>query len=177
VVAVLVGDALRRHGIRAVLTGGACASLHSGGTYTSRDVDYVLLVETKLGTLDTAMNSMGFRRNGDRYQSPDSPYYVEFPAGPLAIGEDRALRPIRVRRGRAMALALSATDSCRDRLAAFFHWNDRQALRVAVSIALRNRIAMRRLKAWSEAEGSAVGYTRFADALKRARMRRRRARP
>src|SRR3972149_2068169 len=30
-VALQVGDALRRHGIRAVLTGGACASLHTGG--------------------------------------------------------------------------------------------------------------------------------------------------
>jgi hypothetical protein len=29
--AIVVGDALRRHGVRAILTGGACASLHTAG--------------------------------------------------------------------------------------------------------------------------------------------------
>ena len=38
-VAVIVGDALRRAQIHAVLTGGACAYLYSGGVRLSRDAD------------------------------------------------------------------------------------------------------------------------------------------
>ena len=63
--AVVVGDALRRSGIRGVLTGGACASLHTGGRYVSRDLDFVLPETTVLAELDAAMNSIGFRRKGE----------------------------------------------------------------------------------------------------------------
>lgn len=170
-VAVLVGDALRRRGIRGVLTGGACASLHSRGAYVSRDVDFVLPAETRVDDLDAAMESVGFRRDGSRYVHPESPYYVEFPAGPLAIGNDVSPRPVLVRHGRAVAMALSATDACRDRLAAFYHWNDRQALEVAVQIALRNRIWTERVRAWSEAEGAAPKFEQFLDAVRRSRTK------
>lgn len=40
-VALAVGRALAERGIRAVLTGGACASLHSGGRYLSDDLERV----------------------------------------------------------------------------------------------------------------------------------------
>ena len=56
---------------------------------------------------------------------------VEFPAGPLAIGDDDLVEPVELRVGRTRVPALSATDSCRDRLAAFYHWRDLQSLRVA----------------------------------------------
>ena len=66
--------------------------------------------------------------------------YVEFPRGPLAIGDDYQIVPVTRSTAAGRALVLSATDSCRDRPAAFYHWNDRQSLDVAVSIARRNRI-------------------------------------
>jgi hypothetical protein len=170
-VAVLVGDALRRHGIRGVLTGGACASLHSRGAYISRDVDFVLPAETTVSDLDLAMQFVGFHRDGSRYVHPESSFYVEFPAGPLAIGTDFAPRPVLVRRGRATALALSATDACRDRLAPFYHWRDRQALDIAVQIALANRIRTQRIREWSAAEGAIPEFETFMEALRMARAR------
>ena len=60
--AIQVGNALRRHGIRAVLTGGACASLHCGGAYVSADMDFILLGHVTQAALDAAMGSVGFRR-------------------------------------------------------------------------------------------------------------------
>ena len=66
---------------------------------------------------------------------------------------------------------LSATDSCRDRLAAFYHWADRQSLDVAVLIALRNRVDMRKISGWSAREGAAQGYGQFVRELARARRR------
>lgn len=57
-VGVAVGDALRRAGIRAVLTGGACASLYSGGAYQSMDADLILSGSPALEDLDHAMRAL-----------------------------------------------------------------------------------------------------------------------
>lgn len=168
-VAFVVGDALRRHRIRAVLTGGACASLHSGGAYASFDVDLVLAGPATQAGLDRAMATVGFVRRGDRYTHPRARFYVEFPRGPLAIGSDFRIRPVERRGPHGRILVLSATDSCRDRLAAFFHWNDRQSLKVAVSIALRNRVKLGAIRRWSIAEGAADRFAEFEAELKRAR--------
>jgi hypothetical protein len=89
-VAVSVGDALRRAGIRAVLTGGPCAHLYSGGVYLSRDADFVLAAPCSRENLDRALATVGFKRDRDRYVHAVVPFFVEFPRGPLGIGEDRA---------------------------------------------------------------------------------------
>ena len=116
----VVSSNLKKHRIRAVLTGGACASVHSGGAYLSHDLDYIV--------------------QGAAYVHSASTFFVEFPAGPLGIGDDDLVEPVEIQVGRARVLALSATDSCRDRLAAFYHWNDRQSLRVAAAIAAARRV-------------------------------------
>ena len=168
-VAIQVGDALRRHRIRAILTGGACASLHSGGAYYSVDMDFILLGHVTQAALDAAMGSVGFKRKGDRYLHPRAPFYVEFPRGPLAIGGDYRIKPVEHRLRSARALVLSPTDSCRDRLAAFYHWNDRQSLTVAVSIALRNRVNLAAIRRWSIAEGAGGRFDEFLADLRAAR--------
>ncbi len=175
-VAVAAGDALRRAGIRAVLTGGACAHLHSRGAHLSHDADFVLVEPCAIEELDRALADLGFRRERDRYVHPRAPFVVEFPRGPLGIGEDRRIRPVWLRRRGARTLGLSATDSCRDRLAAFYHWGDRQSLAVAVAIARRNRISMVKVRAWSRSEGQLEGYEVFREELARARRRRLRTR-
>lgn len=175
-VAVRVGDSARRHGIRAVLTGGACASLHTGGSYSSVDADFVILGEVSRAQLDRAMADVGFSRNGDRYVHPGIQYYVEFLTGPVAIGADEAIRPTFYRLGDARTLALSPTDSCRDRLAGFYHWRDRQCLETAVKIALRNRLNWARLRSWSAREGFADACAEFASLVRRRRAARSHAR-
>jgi hypothetical protein len=168
-VAVSVGDILRRKGIRAVLTGGACAALHSNDAYSSLDVDFVLGGRTSQDALDDAMATAGYRRDGDRYVHSRHPYVVEFPRGPLGIGDDVGIRPVIVRRGRASTLALSLTDSCRDRLAAFYHWNDRQGLRAAVVIAARRRVDFGAIRRWSVREGFTAKFGEFERAVRASR--------
>lgn len=170
--AVRVGDVLRRNRIRAVLTGGACASLYSGGRYPSIDMDFVLEGVVDQETLDAAMQEAGLQRRGDRYIHPQIRFFVEFPRGPLAVGSDHDLRPVLRRTKRATTLALSATDSCRDRLAAFYHWNDHQSLEVAVEIALRHRVGMSKIRRWSDVEGASDRFLEFESSLRRARAAR-----
>lgn len=173
-VAVAVGDALRKAGIHAVLTGGACANLYSGGAYQSMDADFVISGSPTIDDLNRALGKLGFKRRGDRYLHKRVPFFVEFPRGPLGIGGDVRIRAVwRTRRG-AKTLALSATDSCRDRLAAYYHWRDRQSLAAAVAIALRNRVALRKIREWSRSEGHRDGYGAFLAEVGRARRARRR---
>lgn len=169
-VAISVGDALRRAGIRGVLTGGACAHLYTAGTYVSVDVDFVLSDDTPVTTIDRALNPLGFQRSRDYWVHAKLSFYVEFPRGPLGIGEDFKIRPVWKRKGGYKMLALSATDACRDRLAAYYHWNDRQSLGVAVAIAMHNRIRLATVKRWSLGEGHGDRYRIFVAELKRSRL-------
>jgi hypothetical protein len=168
-VAVTVGDVLRRADIRAVLTGGACANYYSRGAHLSLDADFVLVEPCTTDDLDRALSGLGFERRRDRYVHGRMPFVVEFPRGPLGIGEDFRIRPVWLRRRGARTLALSATDACRDRLAAFYHWADRQSLAVAVSIASRNRVSLAKIRAWSRSEGHLESYRVFLKERARAR--------
>lgn len=168
-VAAAVSAALRRHGVEAALTGGACASLWSGGRYSSLDLDFILTAPASRAAQEKAMGSLGFVREGDRFVHGDVRFWVEFPRGPLAIGSDLDIRPADIRLGRRSVRGLSATDSCRDRLAAFYFWRDRQSLEVASWIALRNRVDLPRIRAWSRQEGHEDGYREFLEAVRRNR--------
>ena len=168
-VALVAGGVLRRHGITAVLTGGACASLHTDGAYFSKDADFVVRGAVRQAALDAALAELGFERRGDRYVHPRVRFYLEFPPGPLAIGSDLNIQPIEVDGGAGPALVLSPTDSCRDRLAAFYHWRDRQSLRVAVSIAHAHPVNVKAIEKWSRSEGSLDAYREFLRELARQR--------
>jgi hypothetical protein len=170
-VAVAIGDALRRAGIRGVLTGGACAHLYTAGVYQSVDVDFVLASVVTAAAVDAALAPLGFKRHRSRYVHGAIPFYVEFPRGPLGIGDDFQIRPVLKTRRGAKTLALSATDSCRDRLAAWYHWNDRQSLDVAVAIAVRNRVALSKIRRWSQDEGFVARFETFISELRRAQTK------
>jgi hypothetical protein len=162
---------LENAGIRAVLTGGACATIHTAGGYFSEDLDFVLQSDPSPRQLDEVMARIGFQRRGDQYFHSKSRFFVEFPPGPLGIGRDLEVRPIERRIGGTgpPVRLLSATDSCRDRLAAFYHWNDRQSLDAAVQIALKNRVAINRIREWSRQEGASERFLQFIHELTRAR--------
>jgi hypothetical protein len=53
----------------------------------------------------------------------------------------------------------------KDRLAAFFHWNDREALEQAILVARAQPIDMRDIRRWSKAEGAAEKLRTFEAAL------------
>lgn len=173
-VALTVAEALEKKGLRAVLSGGGCASIYTSGTYQSVDLDFVLEGPGSQRQLDEAMASVGFERRGAQYLHHRSRYYVEFPPGPLGIGADYRIEPAEIRSGKTRLLLLSPTDSCRDRLASFFHWNDRQGLEVAVRIAAKTRVDIEKIRAWSERERALPRFQIFLEELERFRRRKRR---
>lgn len=164
-VAAAVGAHLARRGIRAVLTGGACVAIHTG-TYVSKDADFVLQGLVSQSALEAALGELGYSRKGAEYVHPDVKFTIEFPPGPLSIGGDLDIAPVKLTVGRATTLGLSATDSCRDRLAAFYHWNDRQSLALAVQIAQAQAVDLDVIRDWSTREGKQAEFGEFQRKLR-----------
>jgi hypothetical protein len=53
---------------------------------------------------------------------------------------------------------LSPTDCVKDRLAAWFHWEDRQALGQAVLVAEAQPVDRADLRRWAKAEGKSQAF-------------------
>jgi hypothetical protein len=165
-VASLVCVTLERHGIQAVLSGGSVVSIYSDNQYESYDLDFI---EIGLGRpVGKAMSELGFEANGRHWVHPDTPYWVEFPAGPVQIGgmlvTEFAERTTRF----GLLRLLHPTDCVMDRLAAYIHWNDTESLEQALLVARSQPIDIERIAVWADAEG---GSEQFAEFSKRYSLR------
>ena len=132
-VAYAVCTALDRAGTTAVLTGGSAATFYAPDAYQSADLDFVITFNSR-GDSEKALFALGYERRHDFYQHPESPFPLEFPSGPLSVGDDRITRWSTHERGDELLRVLSPTDCCRDRLAAFLHWNDFSSLEQALAV-------------------------------------------
>lgn len=101
------------------------------------------------------------------FSHPGTPLFVEFPAGPLAIGNDliRATEVAEKRTAAGTIRLLTPTQCVMDRLAAYFHWNDLQSLDQAVMVASSQKISPAKLEAWAKREGAGEKLERFKQAL------------
>lgn len=161
-----VCETLRASGIDAVLTGGSCVSIWTEELYVSLDLDFITNGLETNRQISAALKSIGFTRssgNSRYFTHPDCRYDLEFPRGPLAVGNTE-LSP-----GDAKSLKLSTgtlkllspTDCVKDRLAAFYVWGDDQCWEQAVEVARRQKVKWKELKAWHDTEGEPEGYPRF----------------
>jgi hypothetical protein len=163
--AVFISDHCRRNGIEVVLSGGACVSIYTHNKYLSYDLDFVLLRYTSQKKVKTTMESVGFREDGRHFRHPETPYIVEFLSPPLSVGEEpvRDIREIR-QAGKVLKL-LSPTDCAKDRLAAFYHWNDKQSLGQAVLVCRDTEVDLKEVERWSTKEGMKGKFSQFKKAL------------
>lgn len=161
-VAFEVGTALDRAGIVAVLTGGSAATFYAPKAYQSRDLDFVITLHGTGG--EAALKTIGYVRETDYYVHPRSPFPLEFPPGPLMVGDDHITRWNTVR-GDADRLVhvLTPTDSCRDRLAALLFWNDFSGLEQALAVwHARPEVDLEIVRDWCVRSGHAAKWELFA---------------
>ena len=84
----LIASHLAMEGIDVTLVGGTCVSIYSDNFYQSDDLDFVDRSYAPSKKLKGAMSDIGFVPIGRYYEHPDSPFVVEFPLGPLSVGDD-----------------------------------------------------------------------------------------
>ncbi len=164
-VAFAVCTALDRRGFHAVLTGGSAATYYAPLAYQSGDLDFVLTLRGTDG--ETALAGIGFTRKGDFYRHPHSHFLLEFPNGPLAVGDDLIRSWSTARRDDEVLYVLSPTDSCRDRLASFLFWNDFSGLEQAIAVfqSRRSDVDLTIVEDWCRREGHSQKFDLFASRI------------
>ena len=101
----------------------------------------------------TLLAEIGFTEEQRYFRHPETEYFVEFPSGPLAIGDESPGEIASRTYSTGVLRLLSPTDSVKDRLAAYFHWKDRQSLEQAVLVAAGHFVDMAEVRRWSVKEG------------------------
>ena len=164
--AAAVCGALERAGFTAVLTGGAVVSIYSENEYASFDLD--IISNASRAALDRTMNDLGFSRGAGRhYEHPDSQLMVEFPRGPVQIGQKTPKRFARRQTTQGVLCLLTPSDAIKDRLASYIHWNDPQALEQAAAIARRQPFNAQAVRRFCRQEGRAAAFDHFNNRISR----------
>ena len=163
--AIIVSSELEKNNIHAVLVGGACVSIYSYNEYLSMDLDYVTYATIR--KLKPVMSKLGFFQKSTRhFEHQECRFFIEFPPPPVAIGHEVLMD--RFNRIESLVI-LTPTDSVKDRLAAYYHWNDQQSLDQALMVARKQKIKLSEIKKWSEGEQSLEKFNRFRYLLKKTK--------
>lgn len=129
--------------------------------YLSMDLDFIELLRSTRRRLIQVLAEIGFAEENRHFRHPETDFFLEFPSGPLAVGGEPvgAIEEILLDTGTLKLL--SPTDCVKDRLAAFYHWNDRQCLQQAVWVARAREIDWSEVERWSKKEGDMEKFRRF----------------
>lgn len=156
---------LRKSGIEVVLSGGAAVAIYSNNKYVSKDLDLINLHAINRQKIREAMMKIDFYEEGRYFRHSDSQFFVEFPPGPLAIGQEPVQEVVEKKLSTGILKIISPTDCVKDRLAAYYHWNDQQSLFQAILVAQRHKISMDEVRRWSLAEGKLEEFDRIKHKL------------
>ncbi len=163
--AAVVCDRCRTEGIEVVLSGGACVSIYARNRHQSFDLDFVLLASVSRKKLKAVMGSLGFEEDGRHFKHADTPFLVEFLLPPLSVGQEPVREVCEMRRGNKVLRLLSPTDCVKDRLAAFYHWNDFQSLDQALLVCRAGGVDLAEVERWSIGEGMRSRFLLFKKRL------------
>ena len=111
----------------------------------------------RLTAIGDAIAALGFHGNDNarQFDHADTPWYLEFPPGPVALGN------LRVRDDAVLILGpdygplriVTPTQIIMDRMAAYAHWNDNPSLDQAIMVAKRQDVDWPALYEWAERDG------------------------
>ncbi len=162
-----VQEHLRHKGIDVVLSGGACVSIYSQDQYVSMDLDMIhtSLMTPKRKSIRAAMSELGFTEDGRYFKRHDTELFIEFPAGPPAVGEEPVKEICEQHESTGILRIISPTDCIKDRLTGFFHDDDQQCLAQAILVAQSNAIDIDEVARWSEGEGKLNEFRQIQEQL------------
>ena len=165
--ALYICDHLARHGVDTVLSGGACVSIYTNNEFLSYDLDFVLLNSFQKKRIKKILAKIDFWPEGRHFRHRDTPFIVEFLFPPLSVGKEPVKNIRTFKKNDRFLKLLSPTDCVKDRLAAYYHWNDKPSLEQAVMVSLAQSADLKEIERWSANEGMADKYPTFLEELKR----------
>ena len=165
--AAYIGAAFKNINVNVVLSGGSCVSIYSCESYVSMDLDFVNAGFAKRSVISAVMKMLGFHEENRYFCHPETKFTIEFPPGPLGIGEENLPKVDEITTETGSFKLLSPTDCVKDRLSWYFHANDRECLRQASLVASTNDIDVINIEAWSKREGKHDVFLQIRDKLAR----------
>jgi hypothetical protein len=156
---------LQRANISVVLSGGAVVAIYSQGRYVSKDLDLVNMYFSKPEKIKELMAEIGFVEVGRHYKHPDSEFFIEFPPGPLNVGDEPVQKIFEMKYDSGLLKLISPTDCVKDRLASYYHFGDQQCLAQAILVANNQKIDLEEVKRWSRHEGKLREFEQIASRL------------
>ncbi len=165
--AAYVCSSLEKNGIDTVLSGGCCVEIYSNSRYTSDDIDLIDRFNGGHRKIKEFMESIGFKEYSIKryFVHKDTKYFVEFPRGPLGIGDEVVKNIEKLEMDTGILKLLSTTDCIKDRLAGYYYWDDMQNLEQAVMVALENDFDIVDIEKWSKKEGKLEKFNIFKKKL------------
>lgn len=159
--AQVVSQHLHDREIDNILVGGACVSIYSNEKYRSNDLDIMNIDEVPLNRIREALWELGFEEKGRVFLHKDIEMSVDIVGPPLTIGEEHIRRVNEITEDGKLLKLLSPSDSVKDRLAAYYHWNDQQALEQALMVCEEQKIDIENIRKWSREEGMINKFINF----------------
>lgn len=154
--AARVATHLQAQGIEVVLVGGLAVEIYTDNLYLTKDIDMVNTNYSRPQVLHQAMAQLAFYKQGRVFISDTTEITVEFPSGPLAVGDELIQASTVVQIGDLRLPILRQEDVVKDRLSAFMHWSDHQSLVQAVAIMRNHSCSLEPFEAFCQREGSAA---------------------
>lgn len=150
--AAYIQDSLQAEGIQVVLSGGSAVSFYSSNKYVSKDLDLINASFAKRSRIRSVMENLGFTEKGRYFIHSETTFFVEFPDGPLSVGEEPVKEISEFELATGTLKVLSPTDCVKDRLCAFYFWNDLQGLEQAILVARSQQVDLKEIRRWSKVE-------------------------
>jgi hypothetical protein len=116
-----------------------------------------------------ALNELGFKEKGKYFRNPNCQYFIEFVSPPIAIGNE-AINHFEYHKTKLGVIKmLTPTDCVKDRLASYYHWNDKQALAQAILVCKDNqeKVDIKEIKRWSKQGNYLEKFVFFLNQLKK----------
>ena len=157
---------LREQGIHMVLSGGAAVGIYSSGKYVSKDLDMVRTHMASRRAIKAAMTAIGFVEEAGKYfKHPRSEHLVDFRQDPPTVGNEPLGRIDEIIYRTGTLRIISPTDCVKDRLAGYYHWQDRQSLAQAALVAEENDVDLQEIERWSIREAKLDKFEDFRTQL------------
>lgn len=160
--AFIISTKLTEAKLTAVLTGGGAAVIYAPESIQSYDLDFVFDFWSSLDPPEQPLLELGFQRKGDMYVHESVKFTLEFPEGPLSVGE-QVVREWDVLTENGMTLnILKPIDCVKDRLMWYFGPSpDYAALAQAVAVTKKQNVDIDSLRTWSESIGEKKAFEFF----------------
>ena len=165
--AAFISSAFQKTNIDVVLSGGSCVSIYSEEQYVSGDLDFVNVMFTKRDRIITVMDSMGFEEKNRYFRHPDTNFLVEFPPGPLGVGEEPVKQIDEIKTETGILRIISPTDCVKDRLAWYYHDDDTECLRQAILVSKCQPVDLVEIERWSRVEDKTDLFKEFLKEFKK----------